>query len=177
MAHQLITISGELGSGKSTVATMLAEKLGYAYYSTGMAQRHIADLKGLSTLQLNELSQTDPSIDKEIDGIYKKKPWGKKPCVVDSRLAFHFLPDSFKIKLKVNLKVAAKRVFDEKRPHEKYQTLKQAQEFLQKRAELEKERFITTYQIDISDDSLFDLVIDTSALSPEEVCQKIIQAL
>ena len=38
----IITISGALGSGKSTVMKLLAADLGYDTYSTGAAQRKIA---------------------------------------------------------------------------------------------------------------------------------------
>ena len=44
----IITISGMLGSGKSTVAKLLAQKLGYEYYSTGNAQREIAKKKAMT---------------------------------------------------------------------------------------------------------------------------------
>ena len=46
---QTITISGVIGSGKSTVAKMLAQKLKWQYYSTGMAQRKIAEEMGITT--------------------------------------------------------------------------------------------------------------------------------
>ena len=52
----MITISGMLGSGKSTVAKILAQKLDYGYYSTGNAQREIAQKRGLTTLELNQLA-------------------------------------------------------------------------------------------------------------------------
>ena len=91
---QTITISGVIGSGKSTVAKMLAQKLGWQYYSTGMAQRKIAAEMGITTLELNALSVKDKSIDERIDSVFKNPPWGNNNCVVDSRLAFHFVPKS-----------------------------------------------------------------------------------
>lgn len=177
MTHQLITISGELGSGKTTIAKMLSETLGYCYYSTGVIQRNLAKEKGITTLRLNELAQKDPSIDKYIDSIYQKKPWGNQPCIIDSRLAFYFLPDSFKIKLKVNLDIATQRIFNEKRPLENYHTSLEAKDFLTQRTELERERFLKTYHVDISDDTLFDLVIDTSHRLPKEICQEILKKI
>ena len=73
---QIITISGVIGSGKSTVAKMLSQKLGWQYYSTGMAQRKIAEEMGLTTIELNALSLKDPSIDERVDGVFKNPPWG-----------------------------------------------------------------------------------------------------
>ena len=127
MTHTLITITGQLGSGKSTVAKMLATRLGWLYYSTGMAQRVIAQNRGITTIELNQLAITDPSIDAEIDAVFKNPPWGNKSCVVDSRLAFHFLPQSLKVCLQVDTMVAAERVLAEKgRMSESYTTVQEA---------------------------------------------------
>ena len=41
----------------------------------------------------------------------------------------------------------------------------------------EKERFIKVYQVDITKDNLFDLVLDTTNLSPEQICDQIIKNL
>ena len=119
MKHTLITVSGQLGSGKSTVVNLLAQKLGWATYSTGQAQRQIAEKMGISTLELNRLAVSDKTIDEQIDAVFKNPPWGDRPCVVDSRLAFHFLPESFKVCLKVSPDEAAKRVFNANRSNEK----------------------------------------------------------
>ena len=178
MTHSLITITGQLGSGKSTVSKMLATKLNWLYYSTGMAQRAIAQNRGITTIELNRLAISDPSIDAEIDGVFKNPPWGDKPCVVDSRLAFHFLPKSLKVCLKVDTTVAAERVLAEKgRVSESYTTVPEAYTFLKQRYELEQAHFIKNYQLDITDESQFDVVIDTTHLTPEQVCQKILSAL
>ena len=176
--QKLITITGQLGSGKSTVAKMLASHLKWQYYSTGMAQRAIAKTRGITTVQLNRLAITDPSIDAEIDSVFKDPPWGKKPCVVDSRLAWHFLPKSLKVCLQADTKEAAKRVLAEKgRVSENYTTLEEAYAFLKKRRELEQAHFTKNYGLDIDNTRQFDLVIDTSSLTPEEVCEKILACL
>ena len=114
-----ITISGVIGSGKSTVAKMLAAELGWEYYSTGMAQRRIAEEMGITTTALNALTVKDKSIDERIDSVFKNPPWGNKNCVVDSRLAFHFIPKSFKVCLTVQDEIAGIRLFkDKKRSNE-----------------------------------------------------------
>ena len=50
----IITISGTPGSGKSTVAKMIATKLGFKHYSTGDFMRQMAKERGIS---LEELSK------------------------------------------------------------------------------------------------------------------------
>ena len=178
MKHSIITITGQLGSGKSTVAKMLSAHLGWLYYSTGMAQRVIAQNRGITTIELNQLAITDPSIDHEIDSVFKNPPWGKKPCVVDSRLAFYFLPKSLKVCLHVDSHVAAERVWAEKgRISENYSNVQEAEAYLKKRMELEQAHFIKNYHLDITDLHQFDLVIDTTCLTPNMVCEKILKKL
>ena len=178
MTHSTITIAGHLGSGKSTVAKMLAERLHWQYYSTGMAQRLIAQKRGVSAVELNQLAVTDPSIDTEIDSVFQNPPWGKDPCVVDSRLAFHFIPDSLKVCLQVDTKTAAERIWGEKgRLSEHYNSLEETRSYLEKRYKLEQEHFMKNYSLDITDLSQFDLVMDTTNLMPDEVCEKILAAL
>ena len=178
MTHSLITITGQLGSGKSTVAKLLSQRLKWSYYSTGMAQRVIAKNRGISTTELNRLAISDPAIDIEIDSVFKNPPWGNKPCVVDSRLAFHFLPNSFKVCLQVDTAIAAKRVLAEKgRLSECYTTEQEAYAYLQKRFELEQAHFIKNYGLDVTNPKQFDLIIDTTHITPEQVCDKILEAL
>ena len=68
--YSVITISGQLGSGKSTIAQMISKQLGWMYYSTGMAQRSIAQEKGITTTELNRLAISDPTIDAQIDAVF-----------------------------------------------------------------------------------------------------------
>ena len=176
---QVITISGELGSGKSTVAHMLADKLGWSYYSTGMAQRKIAAEMNITTSELNRLAITDKTIDDKIDAVFKNPPWGNEPCVVDSRLAFYFLPKSFKVCLTVDPMVAAKRIFNDRTRtgERRYKTIKESAEAREKRRELELKHFIKNYNLDIENKEHFDLVVDTTDLTPQQVCDKIMKSI
>ena len=173
---QTITISGVIGSGKSTVAKMLAAELGWEYYSTGMAQRKIAEEMGITTTELNALTVKDKSIDERIDSVFKNPPWGKKNCVVDSRLAFHFIPDSFKVCLTVEDEIAGIRLFkDRQRSNEgKYNSVDDAIRAAQKRHQLEIKHFQRNYGLDIDNKENFDLIIDTTILTPTQVCSLIL---
>lgn len=173
----IITLSGMLGSGKSTVGRMLASRLGYQFYSTGNAQRKIAQERGITTLELNRLSMTDTSIDEQIDTVFKTLVMEDENFVVDSRLGFFFIPSSFKVKLNIDTKVAAERIFNDKtRTQERsYQNLLQAEDDLKSRRALEVERFKKLYRVDIDNEANFDLIIDTTAKTPEEICEKILK--
>ena len=59
----IITISGDLGGGKSVLANALVDYWGAEAYSTGTIQRKMAAERGISTLELNKLAETDKTID------------------------------------------------------------------------------------------------------------------
>ncbi|MDR2902350.1 MAG: cytidylate kinase family protein [Lactobacillales bacterium] len=173
----ILTISGQLGSGKSTVAKLLAQKLGYEYYSTGTAHRAIAEKRGISTLELNRQAMTDDSIDREVDSQYGTLDNSGKNYVVDSRLAYHFLPHSIKIKLNVDPDVAGNRIFnDTKRTQEQpYKTAAEATQGMLGRRALEVARWKKIYGTDIDDPKNFDDIIDTTNKTPEQTANLIIQ--
>ena len=53
-----ITITGNLGSGKSTICNILKEKYQFEIYSTGKVQRKLAEDMGMTTLEFNQLMRT-----------------------------------------------------------------------------------------------------------------------
>ncbi len=172
-----ITITGALGSGKSTIAKMLAEKLGYTHYSTGDAQRQIAAKYNMTTLELNQLADTDPSIDEQIDSIFYRLEESGKLYAIDSRLAWHFMPKSFKIQLTVEPKAAAKRIMNDttRSGEKKYKTIDDAFDATLNRRASEIERFKRTYGVDIENPNNYDLTIDTTDLTPEQICAVILK--
>lgn len=175
---KIITISGALGSGKSTIMKLLATRLGFETYSTGNAQRKIAAKYGVSTLELNHIADTNPKIDEEIDGVFSGLIETGKNYVVDSRMAFYFIPSSFKVKLNVSVDEAARRVFnDAERTNEApYRDMDDAKCALIERRTSEVARFEKIYNVNIDNDSLFDLVIDTTHKTPNEICDIITTA-
>ncbi len=170
-----ITISGEAGSGKSTVASLIAKKLKIKHYSTGDYMRKMAANHKVTIIELNKIGETDASIDKELDDwqmqLEKDK---KKEFVIDSRLGFHFIPTSIKIFLSADLEVRAKRIYQDKRAVEKNTTLQQTIANIKKRQQLERARYKEKYNIDYLDFSTYDLVLDTTKMKPTEVAEKIV---
>jgi cytidylate kinase len=171
---KIISITGDLGSGKSTVSKLLLERLGYDYIYTGNIQREIAKRYNMTTLELNKYSETHPEIDEEIDATVKSLN-NSNNLIIDSRLAWFFIPESFKVFLKTDVEIAAKRISeDNQRKTENYSSEKEAVSKIIARKESEHKRYTELYGIDSLDLSNFDLVIDTSFITPEEVANTII---
>jgi cytidylate kinase len=174
--HPKISLTGDLGSGKSHLSRLLSEKLGYRIISTGHIQRDIAHKHGMTTLELNEYTRTHPEIDDEIDGRVSELGNSTESLIFDSRLAWHFAPHSFKVYLTVDPDEAARRIFKDQRYSEKYQTVEEAKQQILARRQSELQRFKEYYHIDYADLHNYDIVVDTSHHPPSEVCETIIRS-
>ena len=169
----IIVMSGDIGSGKSSVATALKQLTGYDIIGTGTIQRAIATRRGLTTLELNKISQTDRSIDDEIDSYVVETGKTQNRLILDSRLAWHFIPSAFKVFLSVDPVVGAERVFNASRNDENNPSLEVTLENNLKRQSIEDQRFNQLYNVQFRKYGNYDLIIDTSYTSPEAIAQKI----
>src|SRR3990167_10028900 len=98
MKKQIITICGGLGSGKSSTAKKVAEALGFQHFSSGDFFRQVGLELGLSINEINKRAETDPKIDEMTDQKLRDLNNADK-IVVDSRTAYHWIPESFKVYL------------------------------------------------------------------------------
>ena len=143
----IIVMSGDIGSGKSSVATALKQLTGYEVIGTGTIQRAIATRRGLTTLELNKISQKDRSIDDEIDSYVVELGKTQDHLILDSRLAWHFIPEAFKVFLAVDPVVGAERVFHASRNDENNPSLEVTLENNLKRQAIEDQRFHKLYNV------------------------------
>lgn len=169
----IIVMSGDIGSGKSSVATELKQLTGFEIIGTGTIQRAIASRRGLTTLELNEISQTDRSIDDEIDAYVIETGKNQDRLIMDSRLAWHFIPSAFKVFLAVDPVVGAERVFNASRDDENNESLEITLKNNLKRQTIEAQRFNQLYNINFRKYGNYDLIIDTSYAAPLAIAQKI----
>lgn len=169
----IIVMSGDIGSGKSSVATALKQITGFDVIGTGTIQRAIAKRRGVTTLELNKISQTDRSIDDEIDSYVIELGKTQDNLILDSRLAWHFIPTAFKVFLAVDPVVGAERVFYASRNDENNPSLDVTLENNLKRQAIEDQRFHKLYNVNFRKYGNYDLIIDTSFTSPETIARKI----
>ena len=169
-----ISLAGDLGSGKSTVGAILAEKLNLNKISIGTLQRKMAAEMGMDTGAFNVYMETHPKFDKILDDKLKEYEKLSGNYLFDSRMAWHFVPSAFSVYLKCDPEIAAERVLKAKREDESYESGEEALKKLQERRESEIQRYKTFYGVDIMDMNNYDAVIDTTGKEPKDVADEII---
>ncbi len=168
-----IALAGDLGSGKSTVGKLLSEMLGAETYSTGTIQRKIATEMGMTTLQLNQYMETHPEIDNKIDDGLRALEHEEKNLIIDSRMAWHFVPSSFSVYMLADARISAERILNAGRESEPFKTVEEAVRSIAERRKSEMLRYSSLYGVNIKDLENYDYVIDTSYVSPQTVAEHI----
>ena len=132
---------------------------------------------GMDITSFNLYVEKHPEIDKKIE--YSATEYAKTHdnFIIDARLGWYAVPESFKVYLKVDINEAAKRAFnDQKRKSsENFNTLEEQKQDLQKRYRLENERYYKLYNIRKEDESNYDIVIDTTNMTAQDVSNIIIK--
>ncbi len=171
-----ITMAGKLGSGKSTIARLLNERHGFEIYSTGKIQRELARQFGVSTLEMNQMmsqdTRYDHMIDDEVTRISVERAEDK--LLFDSRMAWHFAKNTFKVFFTIDPQIAAMRVMKDPRgSEESYSDVAEARDKLILRSVVENERFKQIYGTDNLSYANYDLIVDTSYETPDNICKLI----
>ena len=172
--QHIITISGKPGSGKSSTADRVAELLSYTRYSSGDFVREIIRKHGLTLAEFNQKATENHEIDHEIDEELRKLR-EQKDIVIDSRLGFYWIPESFKVYLDLDIDVATARIYKDsinnqrRSSTESGKSITEVQKLVQARLKNEKDRFRSLYGVDPYKRENFDLIINTARQSPESV--------
>ena len=170
-----ITISGSPGSGKSTVAQLLAKKTGLTYVYTGDMFRSLATQYNMSLEEFGKYCEQNKEIDEQLDA-HQQKIMQKGDVIVEGRIAgwiaYRNNIPAIKIRLTADLETRTQRII--KREQGSIATRKKD---IQTREKSEASRYHKYYGIDLADESIYDLVINTSAKAPEEIVALIIQKI
>jgi cytidylate kinase len=171
-----IVFNGDLGGGKTTVSTLLADRLGIRRVSVGDLFRAAAARRGMTALQFNLHAELDDDIDSYVDRLQADIAASNEQLVVDSRLAWHFFADAIKVHIIADPTVAATRALH--RPAdtvESYESVDEARERLASRSESERNRFLTRYGVDKTRLRNYDLICDSTSASPDEIVARIVE--
>ncbi|MBP3436379.1 MAG: cytidylate kinase family protein [Clostridia bacterium] len=164
-----ISLAGDLGSGKSTVSEILIKRLNAEYYSTGVICRRFAAEHGFSVIEMNTYMETHPEFDKVIDDGLVALSDVDKAMVIDSRMAWHFVKDTFRVYMTTELQESARRILSAKRAEEKAQSIEECARNIKTRKASETKRYREKYGVNCKDLSNYSLVVDSTYASPEDV--------
>jgi cytidylate kinase len=168
----LITISGLPGSGKTTVARLVAAELGLEHVYAGNIFRRQAEAAGLTLREYLQRAETDPTIDRQLDDRMRERARGGQ-AVLEGRLAAFIAGqakvDALKVYLDASEDVRAARITD----REGGATAERLRE-IQARETSDWQRYRDIYGVDYHDRSLYDAVVETDRRSPEDLARDIV---
>lgn len=169
--EERIILSGLAGTGKTTIGKLLSEKLKYEFISVGDFSRKFAlETYGLSINEFQQKCKIEPGLDKQIDEKFQEYCNNKVKLVIDYRLGFKFIKNSFNVFLSASEEIAIMRIKNSNRQNEKSDS-----ESISNRNNEMKNRFMSLYGVDFTDEKFYDLKINTDNQTPETIAEEIIK--
>jgi predicted cytidylate kinase len=170
-----ITISGPPGSGKTTVCKLVADRLRLQVVVSGHIFRKMAQEASMSLADFGRMCEIDPEADKALDQRMVEIARSSDDMLLEGRLTAYMLTrhgiPALRVLMDADLDVRAARVANREGG-----TVEIRKAEIVEREECEATRYRTYYGIDIRDRKVYDLIIDTTYLTPEQVAERIIAA-
>ena len=164
-----ITIFGMAGTGKTSTGKGVAQLIGYKVFSGGETAKKM----GITLMELEELSKHEDKYDIERDKIIAEFGRTHDNFIVEARLAWHFIPDSFKICFLCDFNKRTERIAKREK-----KDVEVVREETRARERSIYDRFEKYYGIkDFEDKKHFDMIIDTGTMSLQKVIETIIKEL
>lgn len=178
----ILTLTGLPGAGKSTIAKLLSERLHMPWYSMGNLRGQMARKRGITIDELNTLGESQAFTDNEVDDYQTHLGKTQNNFIMDGRLSWHFIPNSFKIFLDINEDEAAKRIFQAskqglRKDEKPFVDTDDVTQRIRERIASDIKRYKHYYNLDYLDRSHYDLVINTTNLTPEKIVQSILDRI
>jgi len=165
MKKQIVTLAGSPGSGKSSTARAVAAALGFRHFSSGDLFRELAANRGESIEAMNISAEAQRDIDLEVDNLLQDIYRNQERLVIDSRMAWHWMPGSFKVFLLLDPDTAAERIFAHLqqggRVSEDAASVQEVRQSIDRRFASEQRRYAALYHVNPTDPLNFDVVFNT----------------
>lgn len=165
MKKQIVTVAGSPGSGKSSTARAVAAALGFQHFSSGDLFRQLAVARGESVEAMNISAEAQRDIDLKVDELLQEMSRTREQLVIDSRMAWHWMPSSFKVFLLLDPQTAAERIFThlqkEGRISEDAASVQEVRKSIDRRFASEQKRYAALYGVNATDPLNFDAVFNT----------------
>ena len=168
----IITLGGLAGTGTTTTAELLSEKLDIPYISAGYVFRQMASERGMSVLEFSEFAEGNDDIDKEIDKRQAELAKSADDLIVEGRLSAYFVEADLKLWLVTPFDVRSQRIAERES-----KSIDLAREEIVIREESEALRYKDIHNIDIKNMDIYDLIINTGTFDPEKVSEIILTTL
>ena len=168
----IITIGGLAGTGTTTTAVLLSEKLDIPFVSSGSIFRSMAKEKGMSVLEFSEFAERNDDIDKEIDRRQAELAKSSQNLILEGRLSAFFVEADLKLWLMAPIDVRAKRI-----SQRESKSVDVAKKEIKIREESEALRYLDIHNIDIGNLDIYDLMINTDRFDPESITKIILTTL
>ena len=169
----LITISGLPGSGKTTVARLVARELGLEHVYAGEIFRRQAQRRGIPLADYLRMAETDESIDRDLDAQMLARA-RQGAAVLEGRLAAYMAEQAGTPALKVFLE-ASEGVRAERITGREGGAATQRLHEIQEREASDHRRYLAIYGVDYHDPGRYDLVMATDRQTPEELARAIVR--
>lgn len=175
-----VIVAGMAGSGKNTIAEMLAKKHKLNFLCASDILKDMAIKEGYdaggsdwwdSAQGIKFLSQrkADPQFDKKLDGILMQRAEKGGISMTSWVMPWLFKGDSIKIWLNASREERAKRIANRDRIR-----LEEAEKIVDKRDRENREHYKNLYGYEIDKDlGVFDLIVDTDGIKPDAIMKKI----
>lgn len=168
-----VAIAGLPGSGKTTAARLAAHALEVRLVSAGGIFRALAAEEGLSLAEFSARAEQDARIDKALDQRMAQEA-RKGDLVMEGRLTAwvcrEFKVAAYKVRLDASERARAERIAKREGI-----SAERALQDNRRREQSERTRYLRYYGADMTDPKLYDLVLGTDDIGPEEVARRIVE--
>jgi cytidylate kinase len=170
----LISVSGPPGSGTTTAAQRVAARLGLELVPGGQVFRAMAAERGMSLADFGRYVAEHPEVDVELDTRLAERA-RVGDAVIESRLGGwivrHERLPAVATWIDCDPRIRAQRV-----ARRDGVSIERAFADNEERQQVERDRYLVLYGIDLADLSIYDLVLDSGELGPDEVADRIVAA-